>query len=56
MEPSRLRKPQPEEKILTFPVPGGPNRSIPFHGDSSPVKYLDKITSNSNYKWGNRKW
>lgn len=26
----------------TFPVPGGPKRRIPFHGDRRPVKYLDE--------------
>lgn len=25
--------------IIVFPVPGGPNNKIPFHGSSKPVKY-----------------
>jgi len=28
--------------IQTFPVPGGPKRRMPFHGDNRPVKYLEK--------------
>lgn len=26
----------------TFPVPGGPKRRMPFHGDRRPVKYLPR--------------
>jgi hypothetical protein len=26
--------------IIVFPVPGGPKRRMPFHGDSKPVNNL----------------
>nr|GMD93271.1 predicted protein [Ipomoea batatas] len=28
---------------MTFPVPGGPKRRIPFHGERRPVKYLKEV-------------
>lgn len=28
--------------MRTFPVPEGPKRRIPFHGDKRPVKYLER--------------
>lgn len=31
-----------KDDLQTFPVPGGPKRRMPFHGDRRPVKYLEK--------------
>lgn len=31
------------KRSQTFPVPGGPKRRIPFHGERRPVKYLKEV-------------
>lgn len=38
-------------RTQTFPVPGGPKRRIPFHGDRRPVKYLDEGIGQLIVKW-----